>query len=325
VAHDRGADAAVAQARDHGLIYDVNHGAGTIDDDASDRRAVELDDVLPVCVKAGAIADNVPQRDLWLSPHHALYFKDAHAGGVLIEAVDLINGVSIVQADRVEQVGYFHVELESHDVLIAEGASAESFIDDDTRHMFHNADEYRALYPGMTATSAQYCAPRLNEGYAVETVRRHIAQRARLGRSADAPRPGLLDGFVETVSASLISGWAQSREQADAPVCLDVFAGTCLIGRVLANRYREDLAQAGIGDGCHAFEFAPPIGLDSVDAAIEVRRSFDGLALPRSAGKDVRRTLHISVFRANERGKERTRERGKQPANGVSRRASRAV
>ena len=52
-------------------------------------------DILPVCIKAGALDDNVPRRDLWISPHHAMYLE-----GVLIEAKDLVNGVSIVQAER---------------------------------------------------------------------------------------------------------------------------------------------------------------------------------------------------------------------------------
>jgi hypothetical protein len=270
-------------------------------------------DVLPVCIKADALDDNVPARDLWVSPHHALYFKAAHGGdgrGVLVEAVDLINGVSIVQADRVDHVSYFHVELESHDVLIADGAPAESFIDDDTRHMFHNADEFGALYPDVKATAAQYCAPRLREGYEVETVRRRIGQRAGLRCSADALQLGGLDGFVETVSAARISGWAHSPGHAGAPVCLDVFAGACLIGQVLANGYRDDLARAGIGDGRHGFEFTPPAGLDFMDAAIEVRRSFDGLALPRLAadersaaasGTDRGKAVRVRVFRTKDR------------------------
>ena len=59
--------------------------------------------------------------------------------GLLIEAKDSVNGASIAQAESVERVEYFHIELETHDVIIAEGALSESFIDDDCRSMFHNA------------------------------------------------------------------------------------------------------------------------------------------------------------------------------------------
>jgi autotransporter passenger strand-loop-strand repeat protein/uncharacterized repeat protein (TIGR03803 family) len=113
-------------------------------------------DILPVCLKAGSIADNVPKRDLWISPHHAMFID-----GMLIEAKDLVNGISIVQAQHADQVDYFHVELESHDVIIAEGAASESYIDDDSRGMFHNAREFAALYPEATNDMAMYCAPRI--------------------------------------------------------------------------------------------------------------------------------------------------------------------
>jgi hypothetical protein len=81
--------------------------------------------ILPICIKAGALEDKVPRRDLWISPQHAMYLE-----GVLIEAKDLVNGASIVQAEQVEKVEYFHIELETHDVIIAEGALSESFLDD---------------------------------------------------------------------------------------------------------------------------------------------------------------------------------------------------
>ena len=61
--------------------------------------------------------------------------------GVLIEAKDLVNGVSIIQADHVDELEYFHIELDTHGVILAEGAPSETFLDDNSRGMFHNAHE----------------------------------------------------------------------------------------------------------------------------------------------------------------------------------------
>jgi len=246
-------------------------------------------DILPVCIKAGALDENIPKRDLWISPHHAMYFKNNDLDGVLIEAKDLVNGVSIVQAESVEKVEYFHVELDSHNVIIAEGALSETFIDDDSRLMFHNAHEFSALYPEAAVEAAQYCAPRLEDGYEVETVRRHIALRAGLLRSTDTPQIGPLRGYVDEVSAERIAGWAQNAGHPEAPVCLDIYAGVVLIGQVLANRYREDLVQAGLGSGHHAFEFTPPAGTVFARHAVDVRRALDGASLMRPAVTTYRR------------------------------------
>jgi fibronectin-binding autotransporter adhesin len=238
-------------------------------------------DILPVCIKAGALGDGVPYRDLWVSPHHAMLFRDDNLEGVLIEARDLVNGVSIVQAQAVDKVEYFHVELDSHDVIIANGALSESFVDDDSRCMFHNAFEYDTLFSADDVSPAQYCAPRHYEGYQVEAARRLIAERAGL---CAAPAPaGELRGFVEHVGAKSIKGWAQSADHPEAPVCLDICVQGRLIGQVLANRYRDDLKQAGLGSGCHSFDFALPVGLQVTGDAIEVRRSLDGAVLMDTA------------------------------------------
>jgi autotransporter-associated beta strand protein len=134
-------------------------------------------DILPVCIKAGALGANVPGRDLWISPHHAMYFGDD--GGVLIEAKDLVNGISIVQAARVDKIDYVHIELETHDIIIAEGALSETYLDEDNRGMFHNAREYGTLYVEKDVRQpGRYCAPRLEDGYQVEEVRRRIASCA---------------------------------------------------------------------------------------------------------------------------------------------------
>jgi microcystin-dependent protein len=245
-------------------------------------------DILPVCIKAGALDHNVPQRDLWISPHHAMYFEDEAQGGLLIEARHLVNGVSIVQAERADKVEYVHVELDTHDVIVAEGALSETFLDDDSRGMFHNAHEYDGLYPDDVRQPARYCAPRRDDGYEVEAVRRRVAQRAGLAGASDAPRISGLRGTIDHVGTS-IAGWAQNTDHPEAPVCLDIYADSILIGRTLANRYREDLEHAGLGSGCHGFEFVPPRGLAFAARAIEVRRSLDGAKLGLTAIFETRR------------------------------------
>jgi hypothetical protein len=184
-----------------------------------------------------------------------------------------------VQAEQVEKVEYFHIELDSHDVIIAEGSLSETFVDDNSRGIFHNAHEYSALYPDADDAPARYCAPRRRDGYEVETARRLIDARAGLYAESETPRLDTLRGYIDSVGARSIEGWAQNTEHPEAPVCLDIRVGGRLIGQALANRYRADLEGAGIGSGRHAFSFVLPLGFNLAAGTLEVCRSLDGAAL----------------------------------------------
>jgi hypothetical protein len=63
-------------------------------------------------------------------------------------------------------------------VIYAEGAESESFVDDDSRGMFHNAAEYAALYPDAMRRDARYCAPLVKDGAEVARVWQRLARFA---------------------------------------------------------------------------------------------------------------------------------------------------
>jgi hypothetical protein len=129
---------------------------------------------LPIRVKAGAIADNVPARDLCLSPDHALFID-----GVLIHAGALVNGSSIVRDSDIPAVfTYYHIETEDHSLILAEGAAAETFVDNVERQRFDNFAEYAALYPdGHSIAELPY--PRAKAHRQVpQAIRLQLAARA---------------------------------------------------------------------------------------------------------------------------------------------------
>ena len=127
----------------------------------------------PVIVRKGALADNVPHRDLRVTKGHSFLLD-----GVLIPVEYLVNHRSIMWDDRAQQVTIYHIELAAHDVLLANGAPAESYRDDGNRRLFQNANSGWDLPP-----KAPY-APVLTGGPVVDAVWWRLVQRA-------GKRPGL--------------------------------------------------------------------------------------------------------------------------------------
>ncbi|MBV9735171.1 MAG: Hint domain-containing protein [Acidisphaera sp.] len=133
--------------------------------------------VWPIRISAGAFADNLPRRDLLVSPDHAIFCE-----GRRIPAGTLVNGTTVVQL-RLPAIRYVHVELDRHDLLLAEGLPAESYLDTGNRAQFANSGAPLVLHPDFAARDpVRSCAPLCTAGPALSRARlRLIARAFRLG------------------------------------------------------------------------------------------------------------------------------------------------
>lgn len=98
----------------------------------------------PVCIRKHAFGDNVPHSDLVVTADHGMVLD-----GFVINASALVNGTTIdwvPLAHLDETVTYYHVETEHHDVILANGAASETFLDMRGRAAFDNFEEYLHLY-----------------------------------------------------------------------------------------------------------------------------------------------------------------------------------
>ena len=132
-------------------------------------------DQQPIRIRAGAFGPGLPARDLRLSHGHpVLVGADIDgAGGVLVPIMCLINGTSVVR-EAATRVTYWHVELDSHDILLAEGLSAESFYDMGSRVWFAGEDGVLTDPDFVPAGEHGRCRPVAVEGALVERERARL-------------------------------------------------------------------------------------------------------------------------------------------------------
>lgn len=161
----------------------------------------------PLRVRTGAFGDGKPLRDLLLSPDHAV-----HVDGVLIPIRCLENGLTIVRAPQ-EDVTYFHIELAQHDLLVAEGLAAESYLDTGNRRDFDDAardvmsvaDERKVRH----VWTEKSCLPLHVSGPAVVQARAMLRRRATKMGFSNVYEPELrlrVDGR-EVLPVAFGEGW----------------------------------------------------------------------------------------------------------------------
>ena len=135
--------------------------------------------VAPIRIQRDAFADGRPHRDLVVSPDHAIFVD-----GKLICARQLVNGATIRQERDWTAVDYYHVELDRHAILLAEGLPAESYIDTGNSGFFANSGAPLVLHPDLTdetdypTREAGSCAPFVSDEASVRPIWQRLADRA---------------------------------------------------------------------------------------------------------------------------------------------------
>jgi hypothetical protein len=246
-------------------------------------------DVLPVRVAAGAMGEGLPRRDVWLSPDHAL-FIDRH----LVPVRYLLNGATIVQEEAgvredAIRVRYFHVELATHDILLAEGMPAESYLDTGNRGAFANGGAVAMAAPDFSRRvwEASGCAPLCAGGPVLAAIRgRLLAQATRMGHTLTRA-PGLRVQVDRRHIAPIQSGqvsmfclppgspqvWLRSRCHRPADTMADGMAEGTDHRRlgVAVTRLRLDCAELALdGSRLGAGWHAPEPGLRWTDGAAAI-------------------------------------------------------
>jgi len=106
-------------------------------------------------------------------------------GGHQIPVRYLVNGASIAQ-EQVSKVTYWHVELTAHDVLLADGMPAESYLENGDRGAFDNGGGMIALHPdfGIRRWDAMGCAELVVTGARLDAVKSRVLSRVPKTRPA---------------------------------------------------------------------------------------------------------------------------------------------
>jgi hypothetical protein len=121
---------------------------------------------LPVRIAAGAFAPGIPARPLLLSPLHCVF-----AEARLVPATHLVNGATITRDRSAMALTYYHLELDRHDILLAEALPCESYFDNGNRGALYQES-------GRRSPATRPFAPMLTGGQHLAIVRRRLHARA---------------------------------------------------------------------------------------------------------------------------------------------------
>lgn len=119
----------------------------------------------PIRLRAGALGEGQPKRDLTLSPQHGVLLRDWRAEllfgehEVFVPAKHLVNDLTITRDLSCQEVEYFHIMLDEHHTVLAEGLECETLFVGALRSGAltpEARDEICGLFPELVADLTHY-------------------------------------------------------------------------------------------------------------------------------------------------------------------------
>jgi hypothetical protein len=71
-------------------------------------------------------------------------------------------------------------------------------------------------------------------------------------------RPPVYEGFHDVTNCNGAMGWAWDKNRPGVPIEVELYDGDTLLATVTASDFRQDLLNAGIGNGQHGFTYPIP-------------------------------------------------------------------
>jgi len=144
----------------------------------------------PVRIVKDAFGENVPYKDLLVTPEHAIFLNNA-----FVPARMLVNGRSIYYDRSISHFEYFHVETDQHSIIWSDGALSESYLDTGDRLTFSQNDTVVRLLNAPAKNWEEHAAAPLRvERDFVEPLFAELSERAeKLTLGVTLPKPALTE------------------------------------------------------------------------------------------------------------------------------------